>query len=430
MRRIAALALDEPGATSPSRQRELLEVALAHSPRVEPGGPGVVYLDAHGLGGLFGSEEDLARRLAAAAEARGLRIAVGIGGSRISGLVACRWRGGVTVIPRGQDAAFLGPAPLACLDIAPEMAARLDRWGLRMLGELAGLPAPPLFERLGSDGLALQRLARGEDPRPLDPWEPPPIVEETAELGDAVTALGPLVDVVRTLADRIAGTLVARGLAADQLEWACQLDDRSRHEGVVAPAVVVNDGRAMTALVKAALEARPPRRAVEAIALRARPVRAKAAQAALDEPLPPSPRVISAALARVAALVGAEQLGVPVLLDSHRPDAVMLDRDAWPAERPERDSSTVNGVRDVLALRRVRPAVPAAVTLVGGRPVELKAKRLAARIVRSAGPWRTSGEWWTDRPWLADEWDVELSDATICRLAHDGSAWWLTGIYD
>ena len=33
-------------------------------------------------------------------------------------------------------------------------------------------------------------------------------------------------------------------------------------------------------------------------------------------------------------------------------------------------------------------------------------------------------------PWLQDEWDVELADGTLCRLAHDGSAWHIAGIYD
>ena len=84
----------------------------------------------------------------------------------------------------------------------------------------------------------------------------------------------------------------------------------------------------------------------------------------------------------------------------------------------------------VLALRRFRPPAPAAVTLASGRPVALRSSRLTGRIVASVGPWRASGEWWTTRAWLQDEWDVELADGTLCRLAHDGSAWHLAGIYD
>jgi len=83
-----------------------------------------------------------------------------------------------------------------------------------------------------------------------------------------------------------------------------------------------------------------------------------------------------------------------------------------------------------LALRRLRPPAPAAVTLTSGRPVALRSSRLSGRIVAGAGPWRSSGEWWSKRPWLQDEWDVELADGTLCRLANDGSAWHLAGIYD
>jgi len=72
----------------------------------------------------------------------------------------------------------------------------------------------------------------------------------------------------------------------------------------------------------------------------------------------------------------------------------------------------------------------ARVTLTAGRPVHLQSDRLTSRIVASVGPWRSSGEWWTERPWIRDEWDAELPDGTLCRLVHEGSTWWLEGIYD
>ena len=414
----------------PSASRELLEVALAHSPRVEEGGADHVYLDATGLRGLFGSEEQLARRLVAAAGARGQEIRVGIAGSRISARFACRLRAGITVVEPESDAAYLAPAPVALLDLLPEMAARLDRWGIRTLGELAALPSAALFERLGGEGPRLQQLARGEDPRPLRPWAPPPILEETAALDDGVEALGPLVELLATLAGRICDQLVRRGRSADQFEWICHLADRRRHEGSCVPAFPLSERAAVTALLRASLEAHPPAGAVVAVTLRARPVRVPAAQTFLGDASRPSPRLVTATLARLAALVGAQQIGVPVPLDSHRPDAVELAPYHAPDAFVDEDSGPGEGVRAALALRRFRPPLPASVTLVAGRPVELRSRRLAARIVVSAGPWRVSGEWWTERPWLHDEWDVELGEGVICRLTQDGSAWWLDGIYD
>jgi protein ImuB len=401
-----------------------------------------VYLDVAGLGGLFGDEEQIGRRLVRGAAERSRPVRVGIASSRVSALSACRRGGDVTVIPPEREAAYLAPAPLTLLDLSPQMAARLDRWGLRTLGDLAALPSAQLFERLGSEGLGLQRLARGDDPRPLRPWEPPLIFEESSQLDGAVETLPPLVELMARLADQISDRLVRGGLSADQLEWICHLADCTCHEGRIVPAFPVTEGREMTALVKAALEARPARSPVEAVTLRARPVRVPAVQALLEDPLRPSPRLITATLARVAALVGAEQVGVPRLLDRHSPDAVTLDHDAWPGQPSSRPRpAAVSAARAMLALRRIRPPVPATVTLVAGRPVELRSRGLAARIVVSAGPWRVSGEWWTERPWFRDEWDVELGVAPIasgqqilicrlCRLAHDGSAWWLDGIYD
>jgi protein ImuB len=433
MRRIACLLVHESAAVPPV-SRELLEVALAHSPRVEEGGADHVYLDATGLRGLFGSEEQLARRLVAAAAERRQAVRVGIAGSRISARFACRLHEGITVVEPEGDAASLALAPVALLDLSPEMAARLDGWGIRTLGELAALPPAALFERLGGEGPRLQQLARGEDPRPLRPWAPPPILEETAALDDAVEALGPLVELLATLAGRISDQLARRGRSADQFEWVCHLADRRRHEGSCVPAVPLSERAAVTALLRASLEAHPPGGAVVAVTLRARPVRVPAAQTSLGDISRPSPRLVTATLARLAALVGAQQIGVPVPLDSHRPDAVELApyqaSDTFPEAFLEEHSGPGEGIRAALALRRFRPPLPARVTLVAGRPVELRSRRLAARIVISAGPWRVSGEWWTEHPWLHDEWDVELGEGVICRLTQDGSAWWLDGIYD
>jgi protein ImuB len=401
-------------------------VALAHSPRVEEGGPGIVYLDATGLHALFGDDEQIARRLAAAAAGRELDVRVAIAGSRISALCACRWGGGIAIVEPGGEAAYLAPAPVSLLPLAPEMDARLARWGIRTLGQLAALPPAPLFERLGGEGPRLQQLARGIDPRPLHPWEPPVVFEESADLDGAVDALGPLADLVARLAERISDKLVRRGLSAEHFEWSCAMGDRTRHEGRFVPAVPLNDRRVIASLLRMWLEARPPRGVVESVTLRARPVRVPPTQASLTDPPRSSARCIAETMVRLTALVGEEHIGVPELLDSHRPDAVRLAPFVQGTARGDGDATP----RAALALRRLRPRLPVAVTLVAGRPVELRSKRLGGRIITSAGPWRASGEWWTDAPWLVDEWDVELGDGTLCRLAHDGSTWWLEGTYD
>jgi len=55
-------------------------------------------------------------------------------------------------------------------------------------------------------------------------------------------------------------------------------------------------------------------------------------------------------------------------------------------------------------------------------------------VVACAGPWRTSGRWWAlDRSdWDRDEWDVELTDGSLYRLARDRSSgsWVIEGTVD
>lgn len=422
MTRIACLlTVNEPARPA------LLQVALAHSPRVEDAGAGRIYLDASGLEGLFGDEPRLGARLRDAAAAAGVEIRVGIAESRIAALAAARLGPGVTIVERGGDAASLAPAPLSLLDLPEETATRLSRWGLRTLGELAALPTAGLFERLGGDGVRLQRLARGEDPRPLVSWRPVPLFEESASLEWGIETLEPVVERLRELAARVCARLGAAGLAADGFEWTCRLGDGRVHEGALTPAVPITDAESVGGLLRLALEARPPRGVVEALAFRARPVRLAPAQESLTDRSRPAPRVLTATLNRLVALVGADAIGAPALLDTHRPDAVALT--AYPPH-PAPTPSSPRGEGPALALRRLRPPAPASVTLASGRPVAVRSGRLTGRIVAGVGPWRVSGEWWSPRPWLQDEWDVELADGTLCRLAHDGSAWRLEGIYD
>jgi protein ImuB len=426
MMRIACLLMTNESAAHAT----LLQVALAHSPRVEDAGGGSVYLDAAGLRSLFGDDATLAARLRDAAAAAGLAVRVGVAGSRIGALAAARFGSGATVVEPGGDAAALATAPLALLTLSEALATRLSRWGLRTLGELAALPTAGLFERAGAEGVQAQRLARGEDPRPLASWRPEPGYEESVECEWGLETLEPVVERLGELAARLCGRLGARGLAADGFEWICRLAGGRAHEGALTPAVPLTEATAVTGLLRLALEARPPRGIVEGLTLRARATRAAPAQESFTDPSRPSPRFLAATMNRLVALVGSDRIGAPALLDSHRPDAVGLGAYASPSPRRNEGGESGSGNAPVLALRRLRPPAPAAVTLASGRPVAMRSSRLAGRIVAGVGPWRSSGEWWTPQPWLQDEWDVELADGTLCRLAHDGSAWHIAGIYD
>jgi len=168
-------------------------------------------------------------------------------------------------------------------------------------------------------------------------------------------------------------------------------------------------------------------------------------------------------LARLIRLVGDNNVGSPELIDTHRPDAFRIKRFIVKRERKKRTrrridtQSSILNPRSVIAasprllvsssllgFRVFRPPLRAKVESPNGWPVRITARAEAGRsirgkIVRLAGPWRTSGDWWSADGWARDEWDVTVvasetsrEKGTLYRIYHDqrSDGWFVEGIYD
>src|SRR5439155_469171 len=174
------------------------------------------------------------------------------------------------VVPPGTELGFLAPLPLACLAPPPALAATLERWGIRRLGDLARLPVAEVATRLGPVGAALVRAARGEDERPLAPQTLGGPVEEAIDLEHALDALEPLLFVLRGLVERAVARVGLEGIGVARLGLALGLEDRSRDERAVPLAAPTRDVKTLLTCIRAELEARPPRAAGAWWARRAR----------------------------------------------------------------------------------------------------------------------------------------------------------------
>jgi DNA polymerase-4 len=118
--------------------------------------------------------------------------------------------GGVTVVARGDEAAFLAPLPLRALPgIGPRTNERLTNAGLQTIGDLAILDDEGLRAALpGAVGLELRDRARGVDPRPVasQPAERVSISMETTfdeDVRDPTVLRGALREWARDLAHRL-----------------------------------------------------------------------------------------------------------------------------------------------------------------------------------------------------------------------------------
>jgi DNA polymerase-4 len=74
----------------------------------------------------------------------------------------------ITVVPPGEEAAFLAPLPVEALwGVGPKTAERLQEIGLRTIGDLALRSEADLARRFGKLGHDLALRARGIDDRPI-----------------------------------------------------------------------------------------------------------------------------------------------------------------------------------------------------------------------------------------------------------------------
>lgn len=427
-------------------------IARDFSPRLERHGASSVVLDVGGLGRLLGDAQAIGAELDRAAAGRALRIA--IAPTQAAARLLAIGYAGLTVAPR-DVAAAVGSLPIDTLRVfmddeempgvkaAARMkatAGRLEtfrRWGLTNLGDIAALPSADLSERMGQEGLALQRIARGIDGAPLVPDPGVPRFVQSMELEWPIDALEPLSFVLARLLDPLASALERADRGAAALRLDLRLVDRTMHTRVLQFPAAMRDAKVLRTLLLLDLESHPPTTGIDIVTLEVDPAPARIVQYSLLDRAMPSPETLATLTARLGALVGERRIGSPVILDTWRPDAFEMRQFAPDAHTLHTPARGPLGPLGTLVLRLFRPAVAVRVTVERGRPVRVAIDRRGmpgGHVVQSAGPWRASGAWWdgSSGSWDRDEWDAALDDGSICRLYRDriGGRWFLDGIFD
>ena len=430
-----------------SASQALRETADAFSPRIEPGGPGVFFLDispkdaercigSSGRPNVTSAEEaSLAESLGQRARSCGLPCRVAVADSRAAARAAAESsRGSPVIVAPGGCAAFLAPLGLQRLHAPPELAQRLRRWGIRTAGALAKLEAGEVEARLGLEGLALHRAARGLDERDFVPEPHPARFFEGRSLEWPVAELGPFCELAREVLDRLAARLSSQGCACRKLDVTLELDPEGRDTRELALAAPTREAKTWLGLLRLDLERRPPRAPVIGLCALAHPEEARCVQLTLFGPPAASPDKVSTALARLSAWLGPDRVGVPGTRNDHRPENFSVagyEVSGGGAVLPLPPTAHI-------AVRVLRPRVSLTVRPdAGGKPEWLRSSDstlgpFEGSVRTASGPWRLESGWWTEESARRDYWDVELSDGALYRIFRDidGGRWFADGIYD
>src|SRR5947208_3638051 len=198
--------------------KSVFKILDRYSPVIEPIALDEAYLDLAGQEALMGQPDVVAVRLRDEVKERcGLDLSIGVASSKLVAKVASELRKprGLVVVQPGHEAAFLAALPLARLPgCGPATARRLERVGVRTIGELAALPDPLLGELVGQYGRVLGAHARGIDPSPvLPPGDPKSISREVTFDHDQLNAARVRSTALRLLQD-VTQSLRAHGLSA------------------------------------------------------------------------------------------------------------------------------------------------------------------------------------------------------------------------
>jgi protein ImuB len=352
-----------------SAQAALLDCAGKFSPRVESTAPGDVILDLAGTEKLFGKNvarqapwPHAARAITAQAAAAGFHARIAIAANPDTTFLAARGFHENKIIPVGEEARHLAPLPIEALPISPEMRETLDSWGIRTFQSLAVLPVVAIVERLGQEGLYIQKLARGAITRPLLTFEPNAEFVASYEFDDPVETLESIFFILNRLLQELCTRLLNTAQAASELRLTVGLNVRQLQSGknkincekktenakqvaageqsehIWKLPVPTQDKNLLFSLLRLHLEKTTFSAPIRQLRLEVIPVKPRLAQGNLFAPPSPESEKLELTLERIRGVVGAADaegtncVGSPHLLDTHKPGSFTLHHFSSPED--------------------------------------------------------------------------------------------------
>lgn len=236
--------------------RRILAICQEHTPRVEVTALDDLYLDLTQPHRDEGETLDHGMSVAKAIQAQvagevGMSVSLGGGISKVVAQVATQDAkeqrlkrlvnasrqtsiplSPVVMVTAGSERIYLAPWPVETLaGVGPKVHARLEQLNVRTVGELADMPLAILCGLFGQRGKVLRDLARGIDPRPVDPFRPPRSVSRCTSFDPPSGDVPFLLAMLEHLAERASSWLRLQGLVARGMSLTIRYGDHASTDG-------------------------------------------------------------------------------------------------------------------------------------------------------------------------------------------------------
>jgi len=199
--------------------RQIRDLMASLTPLVQPLSIDEAALDLAGTQALHGAPPAivLARFAARVEREVGVTVSVGLAPNRLLAKIAAgrdKPRG-FKVIGTAEAAGWLAGEPVRLLPgIGPALARRLATHGITLLGHLQAMDDRSAIRKLGEDGPALVRRARGEDARLVDPTRETKSISAETTFDADLSSVEDLERPLWRLSEKLARRLKAQELAA------------------------------------------------------------------------------------------------------------------------------------------------------------------------------------------------------------------------
>ncbi|SFA91479.1 protein ImuB [Poseidonocella pacifica] len=397
--------------------------ATRYCPWVGPEGPDGLVLDVTGSTHLWGGESALLQDMHMRAERAGLTLCVGLAGTRGAAWALAHHAQGIA--DPGEEQAALAGLPIAALRLEAQTVVRLQRMGLRTIGDLAGTARAPLARRFGQGLLLRLDQAMGQQPEAISPEADAPHYAVRLSFPDPIGLSGDVMVGTERLLAALCEKLKAREAGARVLSLTLRRVDQGSQQVELRLAAAMRDPARILPLFERGVGDVDAGFGIDQMRLEASvvedlPVQQVGAVRKAD------PDRLSDLITRIGTRIGLENVQRFLPADSHIPERSFLISPAAFA--------TPGGSWSVMRPRPLSLFPPEPIAATGPRPpARFRWRRMSLSTGRATGPERITPEWWLDDPnWRAgmrDYWIVETREGRRLWLYHtpQNPGWFVQG---
>jgi hypothetical protein len=407
---------------SDSDKEKLVSIARQFAYGVELLDDAVLF-DISGTRNIFGAPEEIAQKIYEQLLSRKITANVAIASNAAAALLHARNQKGISVIKDDEHAGL----PLSSLDIEADTLEILHALGLKNISELNRIDECELIARYGPEFRDTVDIAKNRGNYVITPNLKENRITWHSALDFKVDDFQQLIFLVSNGLEKILAKTSYCGFSTERIDITLGLGNRSSKSYRIKLSFPTLDKKFWLIIINLRIANDPPEAEINSIDLAVHFTRPRSVQRGLFASTKPEPENLQLTVDKIKNFAGAENVGVPVLLDRRLPKAFALNPDKLPAGSERLTSSEL---KPVLALNYFDPPLTAQVIIDKKSLLYLRTPLFEGRVAEYGGAWKSSSQWWSLRKWRSLEWDVELEDQGLYRLQQNGRNWLVIGKYD